>query len=142
MTPIHEFSSPVLINMHIRNSVGRRKTSVANLILSPGCGYIFVGGILTDELFIGLPRRILVVHSPFRILPSVCFNANAKIRGGGLLSQAKALQLALSRSLLQIQPILHEFFRRNYYITCDSRIKERRKYGIKKSRKTSQFSKR
>ena len=138
MAPIQLFGDKVLF----RNSVGRRKTSVARLILSPGCGYIFAGGKLIDELFVGLPRRILVVHSPFRILPSVGFNANAKIRGGGLLSQAKALQLALSRSLLQIQPILHKFFRRNYYITCDSRIKERRKYGIKKSRKTPQFSKR
>ena len=123
-------------------SIGRRKTAMADLTLVPGAGFILVNGTVMDEFFASHPGRILLVQRPFRVLTHLIFNAERKIRGGGLPSQAKSLQLALSRTLLVARPTIRLLFRENYFLTCDSRQKERRKYGLKKARKASQFSKR
>jgi small subunit ribosomal protein S9 len=123
-------------------SVGRRKTAITNLTLSAGSGHIFVNGMVMDEFFVGRPSRILLIQRPFRILTHLIFRADAKIDGGGFIRQAKSLQLALSRAIVIISPEVCHMFQENYFLTCDSRTKERRKYGLKKSRKASQFSKR
>lgn len=125
-----------------RSCVGRRKTATTNLKLVPGNGSIFVNGVLMDEFFVGRPDRILLIQRPFRILAHLIFDAKAKTHGGGFMRKAVSLQLALSRSILILQPKIRTVFRENGFLTCDSRTKERRKYGLKKSRKASQFSKR
>ena len=66
----------------------------------------------------------------------------ARVFGGGLKSQAEAIQLAVARELCEINPAYRPILKENGCLTCDSRIKERKKYGLKKSRKASQFSKR
>ena len=66
----------------------------------------------------------------------------ARVFGGGLKSQAEAIQLAVARELCEINPAYRPILKENGCLTCDSRIKERKKYGLKKSREASQFSKR
>ena len=123
-------------------SVGRRKTAITDLTLVSGSGSILVNKVPMDEFFISYPNRILLIQRPFRILTHLIFNAKAKVCGGGVMNQAKSIQLAVSRALLIVSPKTRTMFRENYFLTCDSRTKERRKYGLKKSRKASQFSKR
>nr|YP_009139332.1 ribosomal protein S9 [Lepidodinium chlorophorum]BAR72306.1 ribosomal protein S9 [Lepidodinium chlorophorum] len=129
-------------SLSLVKSVGRRKIAIANVTLVQGSGLVFVNDVLADEFFTSHPHRILLVQRPFRRLAHLIFNGKAKVCGGGFFSQAKCLQLALSRTLLVIQPATRTLFAGKYFLTCDSRKKERRKYGLKKSRKASQFSKR
>jgi small subunit ribosomal protein S9 len=121
---------------------GRRKTAVANLELVRGLGQIQINGILAENFFSGYPNRFLIANQPFRLFANLIFDAKAKIQGGGLQIQAEALQLSLVRALVLVQPRDRAFFREQKFLTQDSRKKERRKYGLKKARKASQFSKR
>jgi small subunit ribosomal protein S9 len=123
-------------------TVGRRKKATANLKLYPGSGQIQINNQLIEEFFVGSPLRILITQRPFRIIVYPIFDANIKVMGGGLQSQAKASQLALARALVLNDPLHHKAFRAKSFLTCDSRNKERRKYGCKKARKAPQFSKR
>jgi small subunit ribosomal protein S9 len=82
------------------------------------------------------------VYQPFRVSFNLNFDVRVKIHGGGLKSQAEALQLALSRALVIVQPRSQNLFREYQFLTRDPREKERRKYGLKKARKAPQFSKR
>jgi small subunit ribosomal protein S9 len=123
-------------------TVGRRKTAVANLKLIPGSGQINVNGYSVREFFSGRVSRLYITKEPFRIITNQTFDANVKIQGGGLQRQAEALKLALSRALVRTSPKTKYLFREHSFLTRDSRKKERRKYGLKKARKSKQFSKR
>lgn len=74
-------------------SVGRRKTAITDLTLVPGSGSILVNKVPMDEFFAGHPSRILLIQRPFRILTHLIFDAKAKVRGGGVMNQAKSIQL-------------------------------------------------
>jgi len=123
-------------------TVGRRKTAIANLELVPGSGKIIVNRLLAEDFFSGHHRSRLIVEQPFQSLTCPTFDANVSVRGGGLKSHAKSLQLSRARALLVIHPRNKKLFREYQFLTCDARKKERRKYGLKKSRKAPQFSKR
>lgn len=123
-------------------SVGRRKTAVANLTLVPGLGHINVNGYSVEDLFSGHLTRLQKTQRPFSILTRLMFDVNVKIQGGGLQRKAEAFQLAFARSLVRMRPDIKYLFREQSFLTCDSRKKERRKYGLKKARKAQQFSKR
>jgi len=123
-------------------TVGRHKKAVANVELVTGFGKIQVNGQPIETFFSGYLSRIWKVQLPFSVLSTPLFDANVKVYGGGLQRQAKALQLALTRSLVKVQPDMQKFFRSHLFLTRDSRQKERRKYGLKKARKAPQFSKR
>ena len=84
----------------------------------------------------------MIVQAPVYIYANLSFDTLFKTQGGGLLSQAQAIQLALARALVIIQPRNQDIFRKYLFLTQDARKKERRKYGLKKSRKAPQFSKR
>ena len=122
--------------------VGRRKSAVANLILIRGLGQIQINGILAQEFFFRYPIGDVIVHQPFRFFSQLAFDVKAKSKGGGLKTQAEALQLGLVRRVLFLQPRVRHIFREQKLLTRDSRQKERRKYGLKKARKAPQFSKR
>lgn len=123
-------------------TVGRRKTAIANLELIPGSGQIQVNGRLVEDVFAGSPRRLRLVQKPFRISSQLNFNAKVKTQGGGCRGQAESVKLALARALVIAQPQTQTLFRENHLLTRDPREKERRKYGLKKARKSPQFSKR
>jgi small subunit ribosomal protein S9 len=124
-------------------TVGRRKTSVATArIITGGVGKIRVNKLRVEEFFVDSPNIILIVQRPLRIFRSPILDVDINVSGGGRPSKSISIQLALSRSLILIQPNSRKLFRKYRFLTTDSRRKERRKYGLKKSRKSSQFSKR
>jgi small subunit ribosomal protein S9 len=123
-------------------TVGRRKTSIANLKLVPGSGRVNVNGYSVESFFSGHLIRLQVVQRPFCMLSYQNFDVSAKVQGGGIQRKAGALQLALTRALVLIRPMTRYFFREQSLLTRNSRKKERRKYGRKKARKEKQFSKR
>jgi len=123
-------------------AVGRRKTAVALVELIPGSGQFKINGRIVEDFFKGQKEQLWTVQKPFHALDGPIFDVSAKVRGGGIQSQSRALQLALTRSLVIAQPSTLSSFRVHKFLTRDSRMKERRKYGLKKARKAPQFSKR
>jgi small subunit ribosomal protein S9 len=130
------------ILLFFAKSVGRRKTSVANLKLVLGSGNITFNGHSLEEFFLGHSKGFITVQRPLEVLPERNFDIEVKVRGGGLTSQSEASQLALSRALVFIQPEIRIQLNEYCFLTRDSRKKERRKYGLKKARKAPQYSKR
>ena len=129
-------------NIFFTKTVGRRKTAVANIKLVPGSGKIQVNNQKAKKFFVSYPDRFLVIEKPCFNSSHVNFDVKRKVQGGGLKTQAEAMQLALARALVISFPKNRGVFRKNHLLTRDSREKERRKYGLKKARKSPQFSKR
>jgi small subunit ribosomal protein S9 len=123
-------------------ATGRRKASVAQVIMSPGTGRIVVNGRELDEYF---KREVLVIEATQPLTSTETrdrFDIQANLKGGGLAGQAGALRLGLARALARSQPDLHQSLRKGGFLTRDGRIKERKKYGQPGARKRFQFSKR
>jgi small subunit ribosomal protein S9 len=129
-------------NLFFTKAVGRRKTAIANIKLVPGSGKIQVNNQRAKKFFVSYPDRLLVIEKPCYSSSHVTFDIKSKVQGGGLKKQADAIQLALARTLVVSFPINRRVFCKNHLLTRDSREKERRKYGLKKARKSPQFSKR
>lgn len=123
-------------------ATGKRKTSVARVILKPGSGAYAINGKPLDTYF---PRETLrrVIRQP---LESVGYDSRmdvvARMHGGGVAAQAEALRHGISRALIVADPHLRGELKRRGFLTRDPRVKERKKAGLKKARKRPQFSKR
>jgi small subunit ribosomal protein S9 len=123
-------------------ATGKRKTAVARVILKPGTGNYLVNGKTLDEFF---PRATLqrIIRQP---LETVGYESRmdviARMHGGGVAAQAGALRHGVSKALLEADPNLRAELKRRGFLTRDSRVKERKKAGLKKARKRPQFSKR
>jgi small subunit ribosomal protein S9 len=123
-------------------ATGKRKTAVARVTLKPGTGEYTINGRTLAEFF---PRDTLQrnIRQP---LETVGYEAKmdvvARIHGGGVSSQGGALRHGISRALLEADPNLRGELKRRGFLTRDSRVKERKKAGLKKARKKPQFSKR
>ena len=121
---------------------GRRKSSVARVRIVPGTGAITINGRSIDEYF-GLETLKLIVNQPFAVTDTVGkFDIIANVRGGGFSGQAGAIRHGLSRALLQADEANKAALKKAGFLTRDSRMKERKKYGLKAARRASQFSKR
>jgi small subunit ribosomal protein S9 len=121
---------------------GRRKNAIAKVFLVPGDGKVIINDKPIDEYF-GRRTLEMVVRQPIELTGIQSrFDVKAKVLGGGISGQAGAILLGISRALLQADPNLRPILKRAGFLTRDSRMKERRKYGLKKARKASQFSKR
>ncbi len=121
---------------------GRRKTSVARVRLVPGEGKIIVNTRPLDEYF-GLKTLELIVTQPLNITDTVGkYDVLAKVEGGGVSGQAGAVRHGIARALLKVDGEFRLPLKKAGLLTRDPREKERRKYGLKKARKASQFSKR
>jgi len=121
---------------------GRRKSSVARVILTSGKGVFLVNGRPFDE-YIPSPATRLDVLQPLAITENEGrFDISVNVNGGGLTGQAGAIRLGITRALLQLNPDLRKTLKPAGLITRDPRSKERKKPGLKKARKASQFSKR
>jgi small subunit ribosomal protein S9 len=124
------------------SATGKRKTSVARVILRPGNGSFELNGRSLAEYF---PRRTLqqVVQQPLAATGYVeRVDIRARIHGGGISSQADALRHGIAKALIEADPNLRGELKRRQLLTRDPRVKERRKAGLKKARKRPQFSKR
>jgi small subunit ribosomal protein S9 len=121
---------------------GKRKTSVARVILRPGDGATWINGRTLEEYF---PREALRVMAtaPLKVANvEGRFNLRARLQGGGPSGQAGALRHGIARALVEADPELRTVLKREGFLTRDARIVERKKAGLHKARKAPQFSKR
>lgn len=123
--------------------VGRRKTSVARLFITPGEGTIIVNKKMTFEEYFGRETLRMIILQPMDATGNVGkFDILINVDGGGLSGQAGAVRHALARALLRLNPDYRKPLNRGGFLTRDSRKVERKKYGHRKARKKSQYSKR
>ena len=121
---------------------GRRKSSVARVYLVPGNGKITINKRDIDAYF-GLETLKLIVRQPLELTETGAkFDVLVNVQGGGFTGQAGAIRHGISRALLEADESLRAELKKAGFLTRDSRMKERKKYGLKKARKASQFSKR
>ena len=121
---------------------GKRKTAIARVRLVPGTGNVIVNGKALEEHLplSGLQAKVL---EPFRVTNTMeRFNTVAKVEGGGIAGQAGALCHGIARALVQADEGLKPLLRQYGLLTRDARIKERKKYGLKRARKAPQYTKR
>ncbi|MDD3653268.1 MAG: 30S ribosomal protein S9 [Desulfotomaculaceae bacterium] len=121
---------------------GRRKNSVARVFLVPGEGKIIINNRPLGDYF-GRRSLEVIVRQPMDLIGAAGrFDVHAKVLGGGISGQAGAIKMGIARALMQADPNLRPMLKKAGFLTRDPRMKERRKYGLKKARKASQFSKR
>jgi len=121
---------------------GRRKEAIARVRISAGTGKWLINDRSLDEYF---PNKVhqQLISEPFVSLGAENqFDVVARISGGGITGQAGALRLAISRALINLQPDDRPALKKAGFLTRDPRVKERKKYGLKKARKAPQYSKR
>lgn len=121
---------------------GRRKKSVARVILTSGEGEFSINGRPFEDYIPSAAIRLDVLQ-PLELTETINkFDIRVNVHGGGLGGQAGAIRLGIARALMEVNPDLRKILKPAGLITRDSRAKERKKYGLKKARKASQFSKR
>lgn len=121
---------------------GRRKNSVARVFLVPGEGNVIINNKPVSEYF-GRRTLEMVVRQPIELTGAASrFDIQARVLGGGISGQAGAIKLGIARALIQADPNLRPLLKRAGFLTRDPRMKERRKYGLRKARRAPQFSKR
>lgn len=123
-------------------ATGKRKTSVARVWLKPGEGSITINRRSMDEYF-GRPTSKMVIRQPLELTNNLGkFDITVNVCGGGPSGQAGAIKHGITKALLTADPELRAVLKKAGFVTRDSRIKERKKYGKKAARASFQFSKR
>ena len=121
---------------------GRRKSSVARCRLLPGTGAITINGRDIDDYF-GLETLKVIVRQPFAATGTEGkYDLFVNVHGGGFTGQAGAIRHGVARALLEADADFRPALKAEGYLTRDPRMKERKKYGLKKARRAPQFSKR
>jgi small subunit ribosomal protein S9 len=123
-------------------TVGRRKEAVVRVRLVSGSGKFLLNGKSLEDYF---PNKVhqQLIREPLVILEKAeAFDIRANLHGGGITGQAGALRLAIARALIEIDSEDRPALKKAGFLTRDPRVKERKKYGLKKARKAPQYSKR
>ena len=121
---------------------GRRKSSIARVRLVEGSGKITINGKDIDEFF-GLETLKVIVRQPLTVTNTTDkYNVICSVQGGGFTGQAGAIRHGIARALNEANSEFRPALKTNGFLTRDPRMKERKKYGLKKARKAPQFSKR
>lgn len=121
---------------------GRRKSSIARVYLVPGTGKITINKRDIDDYF-GLETLKIIVRQPLEATNTTDkYDAKITVRGGGFTGQAGAIRHGIARALLTVDADFRPTLKKAGYLTRDPRMKERKKYGLKKARRAPQFSKR
>ena len=121
---------------------GRRKSSVARVVLAPGNGKLLVNKRSIEEYF-GYETLRMLVKSPLVLTESLAkYDVTVNVKGGGHTGQAGAIRHGISRALVKSEPEMRGILKKAGFLTRDSRMKERKKYGLKAARRAPQFSKR
>lgn len=124
------------------SATGKRKNAVARVRIKNGTGKIVVNGRVAEEYF-RRPTSILIIEQPLALTElDGKIDIVANVKGGGLSGQAGALRHGITRALMNMNPELRPVLKRAGLVTRDSRIKERKKYGLAGARRAYQFSKR
>jgi len=127
---------------NMSQATGRRKESVARVLINEGDGRRQVNGLSFKEYFC-MDAAVLTAEEPLKLYPSADkIDVIIDVRGGGKYGQAGAIRLGLARALTAIDPSLHKSLREAGLLSRDPRMKERKKYGQPGARKRFQFSKR
>ena len=121
---------------------GRRKQSVARVRLVPGNGKVTINDREIEKFF-SLETLIMIVNQPLMLTATKDkFDVLVNVHGGGFTGQAGAIRHGITRALIKSDETLKGELKKAGFVTRDPRMKERKKYGLKKARKASQFSKR
>jgi small subunit ribosomal protein S9 len=123
-------------------TVGRRKEAIVRVRLVPGTGQFKLNGRTIEDYF---PNKVhqQLIREPFVTLEKVDqYDVIGLLSGGGITGQAGALRLAIARALIVVEPDDRPSLKKAGFLTRDPRVKERKKYGLKKARKAPQYSKR
>lgn len=121
---------------------GRRKTAVARVRVMPGSGEIRINRRRFDDYF-PLAQHRMVVAEPLKAVKGESrYDVIVTVKGGGVSGQAGAVRHGIARALVRMDHNYRPTLKKSGYLTRDARMKERRKYGLKKARKRPQFSKR
>lgn len=121
---------------------GRRKTSTARVFVRRGTGQITVNRKPLDEFF-GRKTAQMIVRQPLELIDMTdTFDINVTVKGGGTTGQAGAIRLGLARALMEYDEALRSPLRKAGFVTRDARAVERKKVGLHKARKATQYSKR
>ena len=121
---------------------GRRKNSIARVRLVEGTGKITINGKDIEEYF-GMETLKVIVRQPLTVTNTIAkYDVIAKVVGGGFTGQAGAIRHGIARALNEANAEFRPVLKSNGFLTRDPRMKERKKYGLKKARKAPQFSKR
>ena len=123
-------------------ATGKRKNAIARVWVRPGSGRIVVNG--RDQVtYFARPVLRMLLNQPFETVDRKGqFDVNATVTGGGLSGQAGAVRHGVSRALVKFEPALRGVLKKEGFLTRDSRVVERKKYGKPKARRSFQFSKR
>ena len=123
-------------------ATGKRKNAIARVWIKPGNGKVIVNG-REQEVYFARPVLRMVIAQPFETAERVDqYDVIATVKGGGLSGQAGAVRHGISRALTYYEPSLRGVLKAAGFLTRDSRVVERKKYGRKKARRSFQFSKR
>ncbi|MGB7589517.1 MAG: 30S ribosomal protein S9 [Solirubrobacterales bacterium] len=123
-------------------ATGKRKRSIARVILLPGSGQIEINKRPLEEFF-PRPLHQTIARQPLAITGyEENVDVRVRVHGGGVSGQAGAVRHGIARALIEVDPELRGELKRRGFLTRDARVKERRKAGLKKARKRPQFSKR
>jgi small subunit ribosomal protein S9 len=123
-------------------TVGRRKQAVVRVRITSGTGQFLLNGKTLEQYF---PNKVhqQLIREPLVLLEKPeAFDIRANLKGGGITGQAGALRLAIARALIEIDSDDRPTLKKAGFLTRDPRVKERKKYGLKKARKAPQYSKR
>ena len=124
------------------SGTGRRKTSTARVFLKPGSGEITVNNRPLDRFF-GRQTARMIVRQPLKVMNlDQQFDVNVTVSGGGTTGQAGAIRHGLTRALMKYDESFRQKLRRAGFVTRDAREVERKKVGLRKARRATQFSKR
>lgn len=131
------------IDEHGRSyATGKRKNSIARVWIKPGSGKITING-RDQEVYFARPVLRLIIAQAFQVADRVdAYDVTATVKGGGLSGQAGAVRHGITKALTYYEPALRRPLKTAGFITRDSRVVERKKYGRAKARKSFQFSKR
>ena len=122
--------------------VGRRKEAIVRVRLMPGTGQFTLNGRSMDSYFPNKVHQQLIREPLVTLDRDGQYDVIASLRGGGVTGQAGALRLAIARALIDLQAEDRPALKKAGFLTRDPRVKERKKYGLKKARKAPQYSKR
>jgi small subunit ribosomal protein S9 len=123
-------------------ATGRRKTSVARVWLMPGEGNVTINKRSIDD-YLKRETAKMIIRQPLELTETLGkFDIYVNVRGGGISGQAGAIKHGISRALLAVNPDFRPLLKKSGFLTRDSRVKERKKYGQPGARKRFQYSKR
>ncbi len=141
-TSISELHTEIVMAVKIYYGTGKRKTAIARVWLKPGEGKAIINKRPSDQYF-GRETAKMVVQQPFELTSTQNqFELVANVRGGGMSGQADAIKHGIAKALLQYNGELRDILKREGFLTRDSRVKERKKYGKRGARASYQYSKR